>query len=126
MKGAGMRYVVFIVLMFSLGFAVRHAHSHDWFTGMTVNPDGTGGGCCSGSDCREIPEALFLNGAIRQTAEGYVVSLTLEQAQFFNSGASKPVTQLVPYERVQSSRSYAYGLCIWRNEVRCFFAPSNS
>jgi hypothetical protein len=99
-------------------------NAHSWFTNL-VDPI-TGGRCCGGTDCAEVPPELIESGAISETRNGFIVSLTLEQARYFNKAVTIPITQFVPMTRVQSSLTGGFALCIWRNEVQCFFAPSNS
>jgi hypothetical protein len=99
------------------------AQAHDWFTGLT-DPV-TGSRCCGGTDCAVVPSDLVESGAISQTQAGYVIRLNLAQVRYFNRSATKPISQLVPMNRVQSNQTGGYALCIWKNEVQCFFAPSN-
>jgi hypothetical protein len=100
------------------------ADAHDWFTAQT--DPATGSRCCGGTDCAVVPADLISSGAIMETKDGFVVSLTVDQVHYFNKAANKPVSQLVPWPRVQPSMSGGYALCIWRDEVKCFFAPQNS
>jgi hypothetical protein len=100
------------------------ASAHDWFTAMT-DPV-TGSRCCGGSDCAEVPAQLIESGAITETADGFIIRLTLDQVHHFNKAGSRSVTGIVPWNRVQPSMTGGYALCIWRDEVKCFFAPQNS
>jgi hypothetical protein len=100
------------------------ASAHEWFEAKT-NPV-TGARCCGGTDCAVVPAALFEWGAITETPEGYIVRLTVPEAQIFNKAARAPINQLVPWKQVQPSESGRFALCIWRDEVKCFFAPQNS
>jgi len=99
------------------------ALAHDWFIGL-LDPV-TGSRCCGGTDCAVVPAELVAAGAIMQTKDGYLIRLSLDQVHHFNKAASKPITQLVPMNRVQSSQTGGFALCIWKDEVQCFFAPSS-
>lgn len=100
------------------------ALGHDWFSGK-LDPV-SGSRCCGDTDCAGVPAALFESGAITETKDGYIVRLTIREAQTFNKAASKPIAQLIPWARIQPSETGGYALCIWRDEVKCFFAPQNS
>jgi hypothetical protein len=105
------------------GFHSR-VNAHDWFTNL--HDPITGHHCCGGRDCAEVPPELIESGAIIETRGGFIVSLTLDQVRYFNKSAAMPITQFMPINRVQSSRTGGFAMCIWSNEVQCFFAPSNS
>lgn len=107
-----------------LASSAMSALGHDWFSGK-LDPV-SGSRCCGGTDCAGVPAELFENGAIAETKDGYLIRLTVSEAQIFNKAASKSIAQLVPWARVQPSETGGYALCIWRDEVKCFFAPQNS
>jgi hypothetical protein len=98
--------------------------AHDWFTNLT-DPI-TGHRCCGGSDCAEVPPELIASGAIMEIRNGFMVRLSLDQVRYFNKSATMPITQFVPIDRVQSSLTGGFAMCIWSGEVQCFFMPSNS
>ncbi len=105
--------------------------AHDWYNGMT-DPV-TGKRCCGGSDCAQVPAQMMESGAIRETADGFWVSLSIGQVQYFNRAANYAVAEFIPWERAQYSaddghmnkaaRRSGYSLCIWNREVMCFFRP---
>lgn len=99
------------------------ARAHDWFTGLT-DPI-TGSRCCGGTDCAAVPPDLIASGAIIQTKDGYLIKLSIDQVHLFNKAGNKPIAQLIPMSRVQSSVTGGFALCIWRDQVQCFFAPSS-
>ena len=115
---------VVLALCTSAGMAwIAPAKAHDWFIGLT-DPT-TGSRCCGGTDCAVVPAEFVASGAITETRDGYVIKLNLDQVHHFNKAATKPIAQLVPMNRVQSSQTGGFALCIWKDEVQCFFAPSS-
>src|SRR5262245_54584448 len=95
--------------------SINRVKAHDWFTSLS-DPI-TGRRCCGGSDCAEVPPELIKSGGIMETGEGFIIHLTLDQARYFNKAATLPITQHVPMNRVQSSLTGGYALCIWGNKV---------
>lgn len=114
-----MRKLLFAVAI----LAATPASAHDWFKSKF---DVVEGKCCGGDDCADIPMELFNSGAIREFNEGYVVNLTLEQARTFNRHTSIPIKGIIVRRRVQPSETGGYAMCIFLNEIKCFFAPNNS
>jgi hypothetical protein len=107
------------------------AEGHDWFTG-TTDPV-TGHACCTGPglsfahvDCMAVPADLLTAGVIEETAQGYRVRLTLDQAKRFNDQTTRPIDEVVPWSRVQPGLSQGVAICIWQNAVNCFFTASNT
>lgn len=99
--------------------------SHDWFTDKR-DPT-TNQGCCGGNDCATVPQQMIDSGAVSPVATGIDVRLTLSQVQHFNKYAKLPVSEHIPWSRVQPDQSRdpngtGYSLCIvW--SVRCAFGP---
>lgn len=121
LKGAHPHSLAILLLMSGA------AQAHDWFEG-TIEPI-TNLPCCSGNtgsthvDCQPIPAEM--SGIIQEMEDGYRVTLTLDQAKFFNDQSTNPVDEVVEYASVQAGLSNGFAMCIYNNHVRCFFVPSN-
>lgn len=117
-----MKYAVAVLYLLTSPTA-----AHDLFSGLT-DPV-TKQGCCFGIglgvDCMAIPKDVMDSGAITETAAGYHVELTLEQAKRFNKNSTAAVSEEVVWKRVQPGLAQGLAMCITGNHVQCFFAPSN-
>ena len=102
--------------------ATAEAHGH--YTGRT-DPV-TGNGCCGGNDCAPVPLAA---NWVRPVADGFQVTLTVEQARAVNPNAELPINVIVPWSRVMTLTGgppAIYHLCIWDSQLKCLFVASST
>lgn len=109
------------ILVFGM---VMKAEAHEWYSGK--RDPVTTIGCCGGSDCAPVPLDVDW---VRPVAEGYRVTLTVEQAHNFNAHVTMPIDEIIPWARVQivDPKKYEgpqaiYHICINGNQIRCLFA----
>lgn len=108
---------------------LRPAAAHEWYTGK--HDPSSGYQCCGGSDCAEIPQQMFDEGAISPTSDGFDIHLSVAQAQHFNKSSTQPISAHLTWSRVQPSeksdaKGTGYSMCVWGGTVQCFFAPTNT
>jgi hypothetical protein len=118
-------YFPFVAAMLALmAFCARQGHAHDWYS-STSDPVYQSS-CCGGHDCAPVDPAW-----VSDTAEGYRLRMTIEQAKTVNPSADAPVDAIVPWSRVQSppTADHAFYACIYdrdrtapRHGVICFFS----
>lgn len=91
-----------LALLISLACMVTVGQGHEWYAPYK-NPSGIS--CCGGRDCHELPDE-----DVRQVATGYAVKLGEQEI-------------LIPFDRAQPSEDKHFHICIWGEQVQCFFAP---
>jgi hypothetical protein len=98
--------------------------AHDWYS-STADPVYQSS-CCGGHDCAPVDSAW-----VSEVAEGYRLTMTVDQARTVNPAAQSPVDAVVPWSRIQSppSATHTFYACIYdqdraapRYGVICFFA----
>jgi hypothetical protein len=78
-------YFPFVAAMLALmAFCARQGHAHDWYS-STSDPVYQSS-CCGGHDCAPVDPAW-----VSDTAEGYRLRMTIEQAKTVNPSADAPV-----------------------------------
>lgn len=100
------------------------AQAHDWYS--TTEDPVFQSDCCGGHDCAPVDPAF-----VTERADGYQITLSVEEAQKINPTTRLPIDAFVPWERVQSppDAKHMFYICIFdsdrsapRNGVICFFS----
>lgn len=113
-----------------LSHLATKVEAHESYTGR--NDPVTTLGCCGGDDCAPIPLDVDW---VRPVAEGYRVTLTVEQAMTINKHVTQPIDVIIPWNRAMSIETskvkYSgppaiYHICIVTNQVRCLFAAPST
>lgn len=117
---------VFLCVLALAMLTSRGAYAHESYTGR--NDPVTTLGCCGGGDCAPVPlDADW----VQPVAQGYRVTLTVEQAMTFNKYATQPIDTIIPWKRVMvigtDRKPYMgppalYHICIVNNQLQCLFA----
>ena len=105
---------------------VHSVLAHDWYS-STADPLYSSN-CCGGHDCAPVDPAW-----VRETKEGYRLTMTADQARTVNPAAVTPIDAVIPWSRVQAPPENKDGkpfyACIYdrdrsppRNGVICFFS----
>lgn len=108
----------------------NEARSHEPYS--KLKDPVTGYACCGGSDCAVLD---IVPGVLDTNENGYVITLTGEQARAINPDRKQPVSFVVPWSRVQESWDGKFRVCIapdpymgheHPDRFYCFWAPPNT
>jgi hypothetical protein len=116
----------FVVAVLAVWFLCSgKAGAHEWY-GKRRDPIFNATTCCGGSDCAPLPAH-----AMRNTPEGLLITLTLEEAKRINPARVQPFSALIAFDRIQVSEDGRPHICLQpydrpedlRNGYYCVFLP---
>jgi hypothetical protein len=125
-----LRFAVLAALVAAFVFLAPLVHAHEPYS--ELKDPVTQQDCCGDQDCNILK---IEPGVLTAVDDGYLITLTGQQASSINPKRTYPVSFVVPWARVQPSWDGNYRVCIapdpymgWEHPDRfyCFFAPPNT